>query len=54
MHALLVGLHLRKFLDTLYVEPPKDMDQLRVRAARYMRKMNEGNEGVNLDVLLEL
>lgn len=36
MHALLVGLRRGKFLDTLYVEPPNDMDQLRARAARYM------------------
>jgi len=36
MHALSVGLRPRKFLNTLYVKPPKDMDQLRARATRYM------------------
>lgn len=36
MDALLVGLHPEKFLDTLYVESPEDMDQLQARAARYM------------------
>jgi len=29
MHALLIGLCLRKFLDTLYVDPPINMDELR-------------------------
>jgi len=36
MHALLVGLCPGKFLDTLYAEPPEDMDQWRARAANYM------------------
>jgi len=35
MHALLVGLCRGKLLDTLYSEPSKDMDQLRVRATIY-------------------
>ncbi|KAK7342102.1 hypothetical protein VNO80_25045 [Phaseolus coccineus] len=36
MHALLVGLHSGKFLDTLYAESLEDMDQLRARTTRYM------------------
>jgi len=36
MHALLVGLRLEKFLDTLYVELPEDMNQLQAKAAKYM------------------
>jgi len=36
MHALLVGLHLGKFLDTLYTNPPANIDELRNRAARYI------------------
>ncbi|KAK7335328.1 hypothetical protein VNO80_27107 [Phaseolus coccineus] len=36
MHALVVGLQLGKFLNTLYVEPREDMDQLQVRAVKYL------------------
>jgi len=36
MHALLVGLKPSPFLDTLYANPPLNMDNLRARAARYM------------------
>jgi len=36
MHALVVGLKPSPFLDTLYADPPPNMDSLRARAARYM------------------
>jgi len=35
-HSLLVGLKLSAFLDSLYADPPPNMDSLRAPAARYM------------------
>jgi len=35
-HSLLVGLKPSAFLDSLYADPPQDMDSLRARTARYM------------------
>jgi len=35
-HSLLVGLKPSAFLDSLYADPPPNMDSLRARAARYM------------------
>jgi len=43
MQALPVGLCPEKFLDTLYVEPPEDMDQLRARMARLMSVEENAN-----------
>jgi len=36
MHAITVGLKPRLFLNTLYAEPPSNMDKLRARAAKYI------------------
>jgi len=36
MHALQIGFHLGKFLDTLYANSPTNMDELRSRVARYI------------------
>jgi len=36
MHALLVGLKPSPFLETLYADPPPNMDSLRARVAKYM------------------
>jgi len=36
MHALIVGLKLDLFLNTLFAEPPLNIDELRARAAKYI------------------
>jgi len=36
MHTLLVGFHLQKFLDMLYIDPPTNMNELNNRVAQYI------------------